>query len=118
MFERRQPMPFRRFIKRLVAHFAVALVCGAAALWIGIYGYERYEGLSVTDAFLNAAMLLGGMGPVDLPKTHAGKLFAGWYALFAGLFFLVLASVVVAPIAHRIFHKLHLQSDEDPGAGA
>jgi hypothetical protein len=66
-------------------------------------------GMSAVDAFLNASMLLGGMGPVgDLPNDSS-KIFAGFYALYAGLIFIVSAGVIIAPVAHRIFHRLHLQ---------
>ena len=77
------------------------------SLWLGMAGYERFEGLSAADAFLNASMLLGGMGPVDGPKSAAGKLFAGWYALYAGLVFLVAVSVMLAPVVHRMLHLFH-----------
>ena len=59
------------------------------------------------DAFLNAAMLMGGMGPVDAPRTDGGKLFAGVYALYAGLVFLVGAGLIFAPVVHRVLHKFH-----------
>jgi hypothetical protein len=67
------------------------------------------EGLSWLDAFLNAAMILGGMGPVDPVRTSAGKLFAGCYALYSGLVVLVTAGLILAPIAHRILHRFHVE---------
>lgn len=70
-------------------------------------GYEYFENLHWRDAFLNAAMLMGGMGPVDAPKTNGGKLFAGFFALYAGLVFLVAAGIVFTPIFHRLLHKFH-----------
>lgn len=70
-------------------------------------GYHGIEKLSWMDAFLNSAMLLGGMGPVDAPKTDSGKLFAGLYALYAGLVFLVTVAIVFTPIVHRVMHKFH-----------
>jgi hypothetical protein len=73
-------------------------------------GYAGFEHLDVTDSFLNASMILGGMGPVDLPKTECGKLFAGAYALFSGLVFLVVASIVIAPLAHRLLHRFHMET--------
>lgn len=77
------------------------------SMLIGMAGYVVFERLSVTDAFLNSAMLLGGMGPVDKPVTEAGKVFAGLYALYAGLMFIVAAGVLAAPVLHRILHKFH-----------
>lgn len=70
-------------------------------------GYMYFENLAWRDAFLNAAMLLGGMGPVDAPHSDAGKVFAGLYALYAGLVFLIVAGLIVAPIAHWVQHKFH-----------
>ncbi len=70
-------------------------------------GYVQLERLSWMDAFLNSAMLLGGMGPVNLPQTEGGKLFAGIYALYAGLVFIVTAALVFTPILHRVIHHFH-----------
>jgi hypothetical protein len=74
-------------------------------------GYEWYEQLSWRDAFLNAAMLLGGMGPVNAPATPGGKLFAGLYALYAGLVFLIVAGLLLAPVVHRILHRFHWEEN-------
>ena len=70
-------------------------------------GYVAFERLSWVDAFLNSAMLLGGMGPVDPPQTTAGKVFAGLYALYAGLVFIITAALVVTPVLHRLIHRFH-----------
>jgi hypothetical protein len=77
-----------------------------------MWGYRYFESLTWLDAFLNAAMLLGGMGPVETPTTEGGKLFAGLYALYAGMVVLVAASILVAPVMHRYMHKFHLESRE------
>jgi hypothetical protein len=115
-YERRSQglLPRRLFAGRVLAHAAVAAVLIVLSLFIGMIGYVQFEHLEWTDAFLNAAMLLGGMGPVDMPKTEGGKLFAGSYALYAGLVFLVAAGVVVAPVLHRVLHRFHLDSDRRP----
>jgi hypothetical protein len=109
MYEHRRqpPIPFQRFVWRLLSHVALAVLLLALSLWLGMQGYEHYEHLAWRDAFLNASMLLGGMGPVNNPVTPAGKLFAGWYALYAGLVFLVTASIVLAPVVHRGLHLFH-----------
>lgn len=101
-----------RFLARVAAHLAVALAFVAGSLAIGMFGYMRFEGLGWLDAFLNAAMLLGGMGPIEEPATRGGKLFAGVYALYAGLVFLVVAGLAFAPIFHRLIHRFHLGRDE------
>ena len=96
------------FFRRMASHVAgVALIVGGSLL-LGIAGYMHYADMRAVDAFLNAAMLLGGMGPVgDLPND-AAKIFSGCFALYAGIIFIVSASLLVAPVAHRILHRLHL----------
>ena len=88
-------------------HLAAALCLLAGSLAIGILGYMLFEGLPWVDAFLNASMLLGGMGPVNPPQSTAGKLFAGFYALYAGLVFIATAALLFAPIFHRLIHSFH-----------
>ncbi|MCC6538217.1 MAG: hypothetical protein IT162_11730 [Bryobacterales bacterium] len=102
----------RRFAWRVVRHAAASVAILLLSLVLGMAGYAYFEGLHWRDAFLNSAMLLGGMGPVDPPRTDGGKLFAGLYALYAGLVFLVAASFVLAPIVHRIMHKFHWQQQD------
>ena len=74
-------------------------------------GFRVTEHYSWTDAFLNTCMLLGGMGQVTAIVTSAGKVFAGFFALFAGVVFIAGATLVVVPVAHRLLHALHLESD-------
>jgi hypothetical protein len=95
------------FLRRLLVHFLAAALLLAISLAFGMWGYEYFEGLSWRDAFLNTAMLLGGMGPVDPPKHDGGKLFAGLYALYAGLVFILTAALVFTPIVHRLLHRFH-----------
>jgi hypothetical protein len=110
---RTQPLLSRPLFKRrLAAHalLVLALICGALA--IGMLGYHGLEGLTWLDAFLNAAMLLGGMGPVASLHSDAGKLFAGLYALFCGVVFIAVSGILVAPFAHRVLHGLHLEGKD------
>jgi hypothetical protein len=104
---RQQLLSRRHFIRRLLAHFSLASTIVGASLIAGMSGYVYFEHLSWIDAFLNAAMLLGGMGPVDDPKTDWGKLFAGTYALFAGLIVIVVTGIMLGPVVHRIMHRFH-----------
>lgn len=115
MFEHhKQPLlPKRAFIKRMAKFAAAAIGLVAVSWFIGILGYRILEGLPWIDSTLNAAMILGGMGPVNELHTSAGKIFASFYALFSGIAFLVSVGVLLAPIIHRLLHKFHLQSDED-----
>ena len=105
------PIPPERFARRVLLHAAAALCVLAFSLALGMVGYEYFEHLPWRDAFLNAAMLMGGMGPVDSPHTDGGKVFAGLYALYAGLVFLAAAGLVFAPVMHRLLHKFHWQQD-------
>lgn len=111
---RRQPLiPLRAFARRMAAFLGSALAIVAVALGIGMWGYHRYEGMSWLDAFLNAAMILGGMGPVDVLHSQAGKLFAGFYALLCGLVFIGIAGLVMAPLVHRLLHRFHVGDEEE-----
>lgn len=105
------PIPARHFARRVLLHAAAAVALLLLSLFLGMAGYEYFERLAWPDAFLNAAMLMGGMGPVDAPRTEGGKLFAGVYALYAGLVFLVAAGVLFAPVVHRLMHRFHWQQD-------
>jgi hypothetical protein len=96
----------------MLGHAFAALALLGGSLAIGMVGYRSLEHLSWTSAFLNAAMLLGGMGPVDPPQTEAGKLFAGIYALYAGLIFVVTTAILFTPILHRMMHRLHWDDDK------
>jgi hypothetical protein len=111
-FEHRaQPViPWRQFLIRLAHSGIIALALIAVSLFLGMIGYHVLEALSWVDAFLNASMLLGGMGPVNIPVTFGGKLFAGLYALYCGLAVIVAAGVLLAPVAHRVLHRLHMES--------
>ena len=81
---------------------------GALALGIGVVGYHYLGELEWLDALLNASMILGGMGPVDPLHKPGAKLFASGYASFSGLAFIGVASLLVAPFAHRLLHRFHL----------
>jgi hypothetical protein len=117
MYERkhRRPLTPTEFAVRMTWHFAVAAALVGVSLFVGMYGYHHFEGLSWLDGFVNAAMLLGGMGPVNELHTEAGKLFAGIYALYAGLVFLIVAGVLLAPVIHRIAHKIHWAEELERG---
>lgn len=109
MYESRKqaPLPHAGFVRRILWHLFLALALLTLSLLAGMAGYVYFERLSWLDAFLNAAMLLGGMGPVHLPATPDGKLFAGCYALYAGLVFIATAALLFTPILHRLLHKFH-----------
>lgn len=101
-----------RFVARLARSSGIALSLIGVSLLIGMVGYHALEGLGWIDAFLNASMLLGGMGPVNAPASYGGKLFAGLYALYCGLIVIVVAGVLLAPVAHRFLHKFHVRRSQ------
>lgn len=114
LFEhRRQPLLTPRdFLIRQLLFLAAAIVIIAGSLVLGILGYHFFEGLAWIDSLVNAAMILGGMGPVNELHTTAGKFFASFYALYSGIVFLVSVGVILAPLYHRFLHRFHLEIDE------
>jgi hypothetical protein len=119
MFEhhREQLLPRSDFMRRQARFTLIALGLIGVSLLIGILGYRVFEGLSWIDAFVNAAMLMGGMGPVTPLQTDAGKLFAGLYALYCGLVLLISVGILAAPIVHRFLHHFHLEIESDDDVG-
>jgi hypothetical protein len=108
-----QPLLTRRqFARRmaLYAFFAVGFLC--ISLTAGTVGYAHFANLPTIDAFLNASMILTGMGPVDRMETNAGKLFAGIYAIYSGVAFLTFCGVLFTPVYHRFMHKFHLELED------
>jgi sterol desaturase/sphingolipid hydroxylase (fatty acid hydroxylase superfamily) len=114
VYERRsEPLISRRaFFRRLWLHVLVGVGITAASLGVGVLGYMVLAGLAPIDAFLNAAMILGGMGPVDQLHSDGAKLFAGLYALFSGFILLGVAAVILTPVFHRLLHRFHLDPED------
>src|SRR6266852_5367146 len=113
MYEhRKQPLlSAAKFTRRVIKHFVLALLVLALGLGIGVLGYHFLGELNWIDSLLNASMILGGMGPVDTLHSSAAKIFASSYALFSGLVFIGIASVIIAPFAHRILHRFNLDKE-------
>ena len=101
---------FAKRMARAVALWFAIIIVGLA---VGIAGYAGFEGLSLVDAYLNAAMILSGMGPAVELKTTGGKLFAGTYAIMSGLLVIIATGFVLAPIFHRVLHKFHVESRDE-----
>jgi hypothetical protein len=95
--------------RRILSNGRAGMILIAISLAIGIGGYQYFEDLEFVDAFLNASMILSGMGPLHNPDTTAGKIFAGVYALYSGFAVLAIAAVMFAPLVHRMFHRIHLE---------
>lgn len=115
MYEHRsRPLISRtEFFFRVLRHGLLAIGIVFVALGIGILGYHWFEGMPWIDATLNASMILGGMGPVNALNTVGGKLFASAYALFSGVVFIGVMGLVLAPFAHRLIHRFHLEVDTE-----
>jgi hypothetical protein len=118
MFEHhREPLlTHRQFLRRLLRSAGLAVGIIAVSLLIGILGYHFIAGLDWIDSFENASMILSGMGPVDNMPSDTAKVFAGCYALFSGVVFLTTVAVLLAPMVHRMLHRLHAATDEDEKA--
>ena len=104
-------LPRATYFARLARSAAIGLLVIAIALGAGMLGYHHYEGMPWIDAFANAAMILSGMGPLAPLNSDGGKLFAGFYALFSGLAFVVVMGIVFAPVVHRFMHRFHLEEN-------
>ena len=105
-------LPRAQFIRRVAWHAAGAVLLVAVSLGAGVAGFVLLDGRSLLDGLLNAAMLLGGMGPVGEFSTSAGKLFGAAYALYSGLVFIVCAALALTPALHRMLHMLHLDEND------
>jgi hypothetical protein len=116
LLERRHEglLPFRAFLNRQALFLVVALGVLGISLYGGMAGFHYLERLNWLDSLLNAAMLLGGEGPIEQPATVAGKLFASFYAVYSGVVFLLAFGILITPVAHRVFHHFHLPVDDEP----
>jgi hypothetical protein len=107
-----KPISRRDFIHRMLRAIGVWCALAVCGLIIGMAGYSYFERMSLPDAYVNAAMILSGMGPLGELKTTAGKIFAGSYAIFSGLIIVIATSFVLAPIFHRVLHLFHVEAGE------
>ena len=105
-------LPRKEYYRRVARHAALGLIIIAGSLGIGMIGYHFFENLPWIDAFVNAAMILSGMGPVATLQTDGGKIFAGCYAIFSGLALIAILGIIFAPVVHRSLHKFHLEDKE------
>lgn len=114
MFEHRHArlLSRRQFLNRLARTIAAGLAFIGISLGAGMLGYHLLEGRTWVEAFADAAMILSGMGPLEAPKTQAGMIFAGCYALYSGLALITSVGVMAAPVLHRFLHKFHLEEED------
>jgi hypothetical protein len=99
------------FVRRMVRHGGYAGVLVSVSLVIGMLGYHFIDQLAWADAFVDTSMLLGGMGPVNPLRSAGAKIFAGVFALYAGLVFLALTAIMLAPVLHRVLHAFHAERE-------
>jgi hypothetical protein len=110
-----EPLASRaRFFRRVGANAALALTLIAFSLALGMAGYHWLGGLGWVDSFLNAAMILSGMGPVDTLQNDSAKIFAGIYAIYSGLVVVATTALILAPVFHRLLHSIHVKDEQDP----
>lgn len=107
-------LPLDQFLLRVSAHVGVVAALVGVSVIVGLAGFMHYEHLAWRDAFLQTAMLLGGMGPTAIPQTSAGKIFAAFFALYAGLVFIVAAAILTSPAIHRLLHRFARERDTGP----
>ncbi len=114
MFEHKthKILPVKHYIRRQLKYIGYALCIIAFSLAIGVWGYHSLGHLGWIDSLLNASMILGGMGPVDLLTSDTAKIFASFYSLYSGIVFLATIAVMAAPALHRLMHVLHLEKEE------
>ena len=112
-YEGRHDRPISRamFVRRMMRHGGYAVTLVAFSLVLGVLGYMGLAHLSLVDAILNSAMLLGGMGPVGAIEGTGAKLFAAGFALYSGLVFLLVAGILLAPVFHRVLHFFHWKAE-------
>ena len=103
----------RHFVRRTLRHFVISLGVLGGSLGLGMLGYRHYENMPWIDAFVNAAMLLGGMGPLKQDLSEPGKVFAGFYALYCGLVVIVVTGLILAPGVHHLMRVVHWESRTD-----
>jgi hypothetical protein len=102
-------LPLSKFFRHLTRNLFYGGALALISLWIGMLGYHHYEKMSWVDSYVNAAMILSGMGPVSTLQTDGGKIFAGTYALFSGIIFLIVMAIIFAPVFKRFFHALKIE---------
>ena len=105
-------LPRKVYLQRVVRNACLGVGFIVGSLFIGMLGYHALEKMSWVDAFVNAAMILSGMGPVSTLQTDAGKIFAGCYALYSGIALILIIGIIFAPVIRRFLHKYHLEFDD------
>lgn len=114
MYERKKDKlaPPHVFVLRLAFNIFIGFFLIGLCLLIRMKGYHYFEMMSRDDAYVNASMILSGMGPIESLKTESGKLFAGRYALFSGIIFLFFMAMIFDPVFHRFYHQFHHKDDK------
>lgn len=101
-----------RFLWRMFKHGLYVLAILILSVLAGTIGFAAFEGYSLDEAALHSAHILAGLGLIELPETTAGRMFAVFFGLYASLFFIAVFSVIIAPVVHRILHRMHLDDSK------
>ena len=101
----------RKFYQHFLFNFILGVIITLSSLGLGMWGYHHFEKLSWLDSYVNAAMILSGMGPLENPATEGRKFFAGTYAIFSGVIFLVIATLIFAPVFNKFLIRFHMEQD-------
>lgn len=104
------PISRKKFYRRLMIHFGTSMLVVFISLGIGVAGFMYFEKSSWQDAFLHSSILLSGLGLAEVPESDPGKIFVSIYGLYAGLIFLIVAGIIIAPTIHRLLHKFHVSA--------
>jgi hypothetical protein len=111
------PLTRRRFMLRMLRHAGAGALIVAGSLLIGMWGYHQFADEAWIDAFVNSAMLLGGMGQIGDVASARGKIFSGLFSLYSGMVFLILMATILTPVFHHVLHRFHWEADEARAAG-
>lgn len=106
-------LPAAHFRRRLALHALYAVLLVAGTVLVGAAGHRFFGGHDWHDALMNAAFIIGGLGTYNLPESLTGKVFFALYGFFVGLVVMATLGIILAPIAHRIMHKFHLDDLDD-----
>ncbi|MBF0569849.1 MAG: hypothetical protein HQL18_03645 [Candidatus Omnitrophica bacterium] len=113
MFEHRhQPLLAQgKFIQRMCICALISVGMLAVTVFIGAVAYHSLEHLSWVDAFLNAVLVMTGLGLTVTLQSAAAKVFTSFYAILSAIVFFSVLAILFAPLIHRAFHRFHLDLD-------
>ena len=95
--------------------FAIILI--VMSLLGGMAGFHYTGGYGLVESFSQAALLLGGEGPSGAYPNDPTRIFAGIYALYSGLTYIVLSALLLSPVFSSVLKRHHVDvGSTKPGA--